>query len=83
MNSSKDWSKDGRYIAYKARAATAYDDLYVAAAGRDGKPGKPFAIVQGKYQKDEPQFSYDGKWLAYASDESDDVPGVRDDVSAG
>jgi hypothetical protein len=38
--------------------------------GTDGKPGKPFAVVEGKYEKDEPQFSYDGKWLAYVSDES-------------
>ena len=25
-------------------------------------------MVQGNYQKNEPQFSYDGKWLAYTSD---------------
>ena len=34
----------------------------------------------GQFQKDEPQFSYDGKWLAYTSDESERVPGVRDVV---
>ena len=25
-------------------------------------------MVTGRYQKNEPQFSYDGKWLAYTSD---------------
>jgi hypothetical protein len=31
---------------------------------------KPFPVVQGNFRKNEPQFSYDGKWLAYATDES-------------
>ena len=65
----EDWSKDGKFAAYKL-GKDGYDDLWVVPIGTDGKPGKPFAIVEGKYQKDEPQFSYDGKWLAYTSDES-------------
>jgi hypothetical protein len=37
----------------------------------DGKPdGKPIPIVKGHYRKDEPQLSYDGKWLAYTSDKT-------------
>jgi eukaryotic-like serine/threonine-protein kinase len=31
---------------------------------------KPFPLVQSPFRKDEPHFSYDGKWLAYDSDES-------------
>ena len=27
-------------------------------------------MVTGPFRKDEPQFSYDGKWLAYTSNES-------------
>ena len=65
----EDWSKDGRFIAYKL-GKDGYNDLYVLPLESDGKPGKPFPVVQGKYKKDEPQFSYDGKWLAYTSDES-------------
>ena len=65
----EDWSKDGRYLAYK-QVQGEYEDLYVLPFDADGKPGKPFPIIQGPYHKDEPQFSYDGQWLAYVSDES-------------
>jgi Tol biopolymer transport system component len=65
----EDWSKDGKFVAYKL-GKDGYDDLYVLPIETDGKPGKPFAVVEGKYQKDEAQFSYDSKWLAYTSDES-------------
>lgn len=65
----EDWSKDGRYLAYKLGLGE-FEDLYVLPVDAEGKPGKPFPIVQGPYHKDEPQFSYDGKWLAYGSNES-------------
>jgi Tol biopolymer transport system component len=65
----EDWSKDGRYLVYK-QAQDEFEDLYVLPFEADGQPGKPFPVVQGPYRKDEPQFSYDGKWLAYGSDES-------------
>jgi serine/threonine protein kinase/Tol biopolymer transport system component len=65
----EDWSKDGRHVAYKV-GRDGEGGLYVLPLDAGGKPGKPIAIVEGKYQKDEPQFSYDSKWLAYASDES-------------
>jgi len=67
----KDWSKDGRFIAYLS-AHDNSQDIYALPMDGD-KPSadkKPFPVVQGKYQKNEPQFSYDGKWLAYTSDES-------------
>ncbi|HJU43687.1 MAG TPA: protein kinase [Vicinamibacterales bacterium] len=65
----EDWSKDGRHLIYK-QVQGEFEDLYVLPFDADGKPGKPFPVVQGPYHKDEPQFSYDGKWLAYGSDES-------------
>ena len=65
----EDWSKDGRYLAYK-QVQGEFEDLHVLPFDADGKPGKPFPIIQGPYHKDEPQFSYDGQWLAYVSDES-------------
>ena len=65
----EDWSRDGRFVAYKVNR-DGFEDLYVLPIDPDGKPGKPFPIAQGRYQKDEPQFSYDGKWLAYTSNES-------------
>lgn len=65
----EDWSKDGRHLVYK-QVQGEYEDLYVLPLDEEGKPGKPFPIIQGPYHKDEPQFSYDGQWLAYVSDES-------------
>jgi len=67
--SIEDWSKDGRFVVYKL-GKDGYEDLYVLPVDADGKPGAPMPIVEGKYAKDEAQFSYDGKWLAYTSDES-------------
>jgi len=69
MNESvEDWSRDGKYIAFMSGKDN-LQDIY--ALPLDGlKPGKPFPVVQGQYQKNEPQFSKDGKWLAYTSDEN-------------
>jgi Tol biopolymer transport system component len=71
----KDWSKDGKYIAYLSGKDNYYDIWALPLV--DGKPAadkKPFPVVEGHYQKGEPQFSYDGKWLAYTSDRT--VPGT-------
>src|SRR5262245_15683283 len=64
--SIEDWSKDGRYIVYK-QGSEGSEDIWALPLFGDKKP---FPVVQGPYHKDEPQFSYDGKWLAYTSDES-------------
>jgi Tol biopolymer transport system component/serine/threonine protein kinase len=61
----EDWSKDGRYLAYKL-GQDAHDDIYVFSLADK----KSIPVVQGAFRKDEPQFSYDGKWIAYTSDES-------------
>jgi eukaryotic-like serine/threonine-protein kinase len=61
----EDWSKDGRYIAYGLGLNPT--DLYVIPLFGDRKP---VSIVQSPFNKDEPHFSFDGKWLAYGSDES-------------
>ena len=63
----EDWSKDGKYLAYKL-GQDAFDDIYVLPL--TGADKKPIPVVTGPYRKDEPQFSYDGKWLAYTSNES-------------
>jgi dipeptidyl aminopeptidase/acylaminoacyl peptidase len=67
----KDWSKDGRYLVY-LRGEDEFRDIH-ALQLEDGKPAreaKPFPVVQGHFHKDQPQFSYDGKWMAYTSDET-------------
>ena len=59
----KDWSKDGRYIAY----GTDNHHIYVLPLFGDRKS---FPIVQSSANLNLPAFSYDGKWLGYNSDES-------------
>jgi Tol biopolymer transport system component len=68
MNESiEDWSKDGKHIAFGC-GKDEFQDICAAPIGLDGKPGKPFVVVAGHFKKNEPQFSYDGKWIAYTSD---------------
>jgi Tol biopolymer transport system component len=67
--SVEDWSRDGKYIAFKFGKDSIQDIFVLPLEG--GKPGKPFPVVHGQYQKDEPQFSKDVKWLAYVSDENE------------
>jgi hypothetical protein len=62
----KAWSRDGQYIAYLSGQDN-FRDIYALPLSGDKKP---IPLVQGHFQKGEPQFSYDGKWLAYTSDES-------------
>jgi serine/threonine protein kinase len=67
--SIEDWSRDGRYIVFEYGKDT-FQDIYAAPMEND-KPGKPFPVVEGRFQKNEPQFSKDGKWLAYTSDQNE------------
>jgi eukaryotic-like serine/threonine-protein kinase len=70
----EDWSKDGKYIAYLTGEA-GFRDIWALplANGKPDADKKPFPVVQGHFQKDEPQFSCNGKWLAYVSDKA--MPG--------
>ena len=66
----EDWSKDGRYILYAldvGPTSTPAQDLYVLPLFGDRKP---FPIVRSPFQENEPNFSFDGKWVAYTSNES-------------
>ncbi|HUF67323.1 MAG TPA: protein kinase [Longimicrobiales bacterium] len=67
--SVEDWSRDGRFIAFEF-GKDAFQDIYALPIEND-TPGKPFPVVEGRYQKDEPQFSKDGKWLAYTADQNE------------
>jgi Tol biopolymer transport system component len=63
-----DWSRDGRYLLYGESALATALDLYVLPmTGEDRKPA-PFA--QTSADELEGQFSPDGRWIAYVSNES-------------
>jgi Tol biopolymer transport system component len=63
----EDWSKDGRYIAYVLDQGTGARDVYVSPLFGDRKA---IPITQTSFDENEPHFSFDGKWLAYDSNES-------------
>jgi Tol biopolymer transport system component len=62
----EDWSFDGRYIVYGTWDPNP-TDLWALPLFGDRKP---FPVIQSPFKKDEPHFSFDGKWLAYDSEES-------------
>jgi Tol biopolymer transport system component len=62
-----DWSRDGRYLLYTGSGPkTGWD---IGALPLEGDR-KPFEVLQTPFNEGFAQFSPDGKWIAYASDES-------------
>jgi serine/threonine protein kinase len=62
-----DWSADGRYLAYYRTDAKTQLDIWVLPMFGDRTP---FPYVHGEFNESQGQFSPDGKWMAYVSDES-------------
>jgi len=72
------WSftPDGKRLAYnELDTAETGNDLWTLPLESDGaglRAGKPEAYLQTPFDKRHPSFSADGRWLAYASNESGD-----------
>ena len=62
-----DWSPDGRFLLYRSPGATTGFDLWALPMFGDRKP---FVVVQTNFEERDGQFSPDGKWIAYQSNES-------------
>ena len=62
-----DWSRDGRYLLYVEISAATGQDLWVMPMTGEQKPS---VFLRTPYNEGTPQFSPDGKWVAYTSDES-------------
>src|SRR5262245_8417009 len=62
-----DWSPDGRLLLYGTQDPKTGSDLWVLPMMGERKP---FAVLQSSSDEIEGQFSPDGRWLAYASNES-------------
>ena len=88
MHYPSDVSPDGRVLLYTVASTGPTDLWYVSLDGE--RTAKPF--VQTEFRERDGQFSPDGKWIAYQSNESgrDEIylrrfpgPGDRLQVSAG
>jgi len=64
-----DWSRDGQYLVEQVLHAvpTTKGDIWVLPLRGEGKR---FPYAKTAFDETEPRLSPDGKWLAYASDES-------------
>ena len=62
-----DWSLDGRFLLYRRDAPNHSFDIW--ALPMDGNR-KPFPVIQTDFDERDGQFSPDGRWVAYESNES-------------
>ena len=66
-----DWSRDGRLIAYASLNPTSQWDLWLLPMSIAPETDrKPLLYLQSKFNENNGQFSRDGRWLAYVSDQS-------------
>jgi len=62
-----DWSPDGHFLLYRSLDPKTSYDLWVLPLDGDRKP---FPVVQTNFDERDGQFSPDGRWIAYQSNES-------------
>lgn len=67
LKSPGDWSPDGRFLLFRVQDPKTVYDLWVLPLEGDRKA---FPIVQTPFDERDGQFSPDGKWVAYQSNES-------------
>ena len=63
-----DWSRDGRLLLYERWSRETGEDLWIRTMAEASGNGTPY--LQTKANEAEGQFSPDGRWVAYTSDES-------------
>jgi Tol biopolymer transport system component len=64
-----DWSRDGRHLLYRSVAASPGSDMDIWAVALDGDR-TPIAVVRTAFEERDAQFSPNGAWIAYQSNES-------------
>jgi serine/threonine protein kinase/Tol biopolymer transport system component len=67
---ANDWSRDGRFLLYSEQVAAGAMDLGVLPMDQSKGTRKPIPYLAGRFNKKQGQFSPDGRFVAYASDES-------------
>ena len=79
---ANDWSRDGRFLAYNSNDPQTSWDLWVLPmeggtsagslrdSGQAGPGRKPYVFLKTNFDERRAQFSPDGRWVAYQSNES-------------
>lgn len=62
-----DWSPDGKFLLYGVLSPTTAADLWILPFTGEQKP---VPYIQTQFNEAQAQFSPDGRWVAYASNES-------------
>jgi Tol biopolymer transport system component len=67
LKAALDWSRDGRWLLYGTRHPKTGLDLWAAPMAGGGKP---VPVTDARFDETAGQFSPDGRWVAYQSNES-------------
>jgi Tol biopolymer transport system component len=65
-----DWSPDGRYLLYYSQRLQGAPDVWVIPMKEEKKP---FPLANTSFDERMSKFSPDGKWVAYQSNESNEI----------
>jgi Tol biopolymer transport system component len=88
-----DWSADGHFVLYRDLSADPGYDIWAVPVDSNGKKnGEPIVVARTPADERDGQFSPDGKWVAYQSNESGSFeiyvqpfpgPGAKYQISRG
>src|SRR5262249_7143580 len=67
---ANDWSRDGRFLIYSVGIDAGVMDLSVLPMDQPKESRKPISYLSGPFNKKQAQFSPNGRFVAYSSNES-------------